>query len=800
MRLAIISPYPDKERKRLMKMSAVAQYSDILIRNALEMKAETLEITVLTEILDKAETYEQEMSGSNVSVERCYRSGKSPFISLLRHLALRQFDIVHIQHETFLFGGMLSFFAFPFFVAAVRLRSIALVTLHHVVPQNQINGTFLETNQTKVPLLLIRCGFWLFYSLIGRTATGIVVHEEYFKEVLQNDYGVNPDKVKVIAHGVTDPTMNVALGRDALKKEFSIPDDAETIFGFFGYISKYKGLEYLIAEFTQYLKSEPKGVLLIAGALHPRTAADPSYMQYVENLKAAAQAAGGRIIWFGPIDTQHVAHFYKLVDCIVLPYKQTTSASSVLSCAIGSETAFLVSESLKPTVRNGAVTFGLYPHALEKKLAAFSSRNLHTESNAQIFVEDLKKKRVWPVIANKTVSLYSQEINHAKRKAVLVAGAYGQSNLGDEYMLDVCLRLFDAKQSIVLSSDPRHTEHTHGVTAVSSRKPTWRGMRAFLQCSTVVVGGGDQFKLIKRSAGRNRYALLLEMAVLSVAAKLWNKKLLFLGVGIGNISSCMARFVTRLCLRLADTVTLRDGNSYERAQKLTGRADIVHAADLTFMDVAGPRSPEKAREKVLGIAPAYEIEHPEQYARIIEQIGVAAQKRLDANPSLEIKFLPFQPAFHEHTDTKTSHEILQHIASTSRCLIETKFSKDTINQTYVHTDVLWGVRLHSLIFACIHSVPFIALVYDEKVRNFLKEIGMEQWGIELDETFSAEKLEALHEKLVRQMPEVISHLNIQKKILLDRADLNRKSATAFSEPKRKAPTGRSHALRINPLA
>lgn len=797
MRLAIVTPFPDKERKQLTKMSAVAQYSDMLLSHTLE-EDPSCKVTVFTEMLDARETYQQMMADSVIEVDRCYKSGNGPFRSLLRRLVKRSFDIVHIQHETFLFGGMASFFAFPFFVAAVRLRSIALVTLHHVVPQNQINGTFLEIYQTKVPLLLIKCGFQVFYRLIGRTATGLVVHEEYFKEVLQKDYGVNPDKVKVIAHGVIDPTTDVTLGRDALKKEFSIPDDAETIFGFFGYISKYKGLDYLIEEFIQYLKTEPKGVLLIAGALHPRTASDPAYVQYVESLKTAAQGAGGRIIWFGPIDTEHVPHFYKLVDCIVLPYKQTTSASSVLSCAIGSETAFLVSESLKPTVRNAAVTFGLYEHALEKKLGAFSNRNLHTESSAQIFVEDLKKKRVWPVIARKTISLYSQEMDGAEKKSILIAGAYGQSNLGDEYMLDVCLRLFGAKQSIVLSTDPRHTVHTHGVASVSSRKPTWRAARAFLDCSTVVVGGGDQFKLIKRSAGRSRYSLLIEMALLAVAARIWRKKLMFLGIGIGNISSPVARFVTKRCLRLADTVTLRDEKSYETAVKLTKRTDIVHAADLTFMDVSGPRNAQRAREKILGIAPAYEIEHPGEYARIIEQIGVAAQKRLDQNPSLEIKFLPFQPSFHEHTDVRTSHEILQHIIATDRCSVESKFSKDSINQTYLHTDVLWGVRLHSLVFACIHSVPFIALVYDEKIRNFLREIGMERWSIELDETFTAEKLLALHGKLLREMPAVINHLNEQKTILFERANLHMKIARLTGETHNESQFARLRTLPLHP--
>ncbi len=776
----MISPYPDREQKRLTKMSAVAQYTDVLLRNIPESDMNQWNVTVFSEILDKKEEYTKKLNERHeITVERCYKVGRLPFPNLLRSIMTKRFDLVHIQHETFLFGGVISFFSFPFFVAALRLRSLVAVTLHHVVPQNQVNATFLEIYETAVPLGLIRIGFKIFYKMIGLTATELIVHEEYFKEVLAKDYGVNPDKVKVLAHGVSDPTMDVSLTRSELMKEFSIPDDATTVFGFFGYISKYKGLEYLISEFTEYLKEFPKSVLLITGALHPRFASDPTYQKFIEDLKNAAQSAGGRIIWFGPIDNAHVAHFYKLVDCLVLPYKQTTSASSVLSYAIGSETAFLVSESLKPTVRNGAITFGLYPHALEKKLGAFTNRNLHTESSAQIFVEELKKKRVWPIVSQKTANLYSQMMSAKVPKDVLIAGAYGQSNLGDEYMLDVCLRMFGRDRCIVASSNPSHTMHLHRVTSVSTHKPSWKGLKAFLECSTIVVGGGDQFKLIKKSAGRSRYALLAEMTVLSMISAVWRKKLQFLGVGIGNISTPLAQGLSKFCLSLADTVTLRDQGSFEKAVELTGRTDILLAADLTFLDVTGARAPLPNRQATLGIAPAFEVEHPELYAHFTEELGKAAQKILEDNPSTHIQFLPFQPAFHEHTDIRASHEILQYIRDAEKCSVDAKFSKDTIAETYRHMDTLWGIRLHSLIFACIHSVPFIALVYDEKVRRFLREIECEQWGIELDGSFSAEKLLALHSKLIEETPSVIRHLNKKKMEMRERAVLSERDAKEF---------------------
>ena len=45
--------------------------------------------------------------------------------------------------------------------------------------------------------------------------------------------------------------------------------------------------------------------------------------------------------------------------------------------------------------------------------------------------------------------------------------------------------------------------------------------------------------------------------------------------------------------------------------------------------------------------------------------------------------------------------------------------------------LLFGMRMHSIIFAARQKVPFIALLYDQKVLELLKLLGMEKYGIKM---------------------------------------------------------------------
>jgi len=173
----MISPYPDRERKLLTKMSAVAQYMEMLNKNKSKQAKQECDTTIFTEYFSQPETYSEESEGSRISINRCYKKGKHPFWSILKQLWKNDaFDIIHIEHEIFLYGGIQSLPSLILFILTVRMRSACIITLHHVISKKQINRTFNDIYNVRIHPICIRIGFWLFYKAVGAAATHINVY------------------------------------------------------------------------------------------------------------------------------------------------------------------------------------------------------------------------------------------------------------------------------------------------------------------------------------------------------------------------------------------------------------------------------------------------------------------------------------------------------------------------------------------------------------------------------------------------------------------------------------------------
>ncbi|MFH1444049.1 MAG: polysaccharide pyruvyl transferase family protein [Candidatus Peregrinibacteria bacterium] len=697
------------------------------------------------------------------------------FIQLLLAIRRQRFDLVHFQHETRLYGGPLSLLLFPFFIGLVRRYTVPVVTLHHVVRPNQVDRTFANMHHTHIPPMIIRWGYVIFYRLLGLFAPSIIVHDNLFKEALIQEYAIPSEHIFVVPHGAENLTASiVSQDKHDLLQQFNVPQDAGTIFGFFGYFTGYKGIEFLLEEFSKHAQKFPKSVLLIGGKPNYVHDGKASYSSYVDNLKKRAErTASGRVIWYGAVPDARVGQFFRLIDCLVLPYRLCFASSGPLSYAIGSSIPFLASEALRPLVPYDGLLFPLQSGALAEKMDAFVSLTPLQREALTSPLKDLREEHRWDAVAGLTIQAYERSLKRATHRTdIMLVGAYGQQNTGDELLLNQCLSLLPREHCTVASSQPSLTEAQHHVFSIHSHKRRLSFLRHFLQARTIVVGGGDQFKLLKHSMNRARYSLLLQCFLLTLFGRVLQKSVLFISVGIGNVSTFAARFLTIHTLRLATAVSFREQESYNFCRKFAPRAHAFLAADLAFLNTATHRHEASSEAQTLGIAPVFNIDHAEQFTHITQETGKAIDSFLGMNPKQSVLFLPFQTGFNAHDDIMVSDEMLAHVEQRHRCRIAEPFGIDRIDEIYSSLDVLWGIRLHSIILACLHAIPFIALIYDVKVKKFLEEIDCASWSIPLDDSFSAEKLFALHTELVNHLPDVRHHLQKQAKRLMGRAQVN----------------------------
>src|SRR3954468_20782495 len=132
--------------------------------------------------------------------------------------------------------------------------------------------------------------------------------------------------------------------------------------------------------------------------------------------------------------------------------------------------------------------------------------------------------------------------------AVLLAGAFGQRNPGDEALLRAFVEGLPDHDLVATSVDPVHTETGHGIAAINSRDA--RGVaRHVRRADGVVLAGGTIFKTLHPAAGRPPLALLRSARALSLGTVAQRVPLAALGVGVGSLNGDRARALTRGIVR-----------------------------------------------------------------------------------------------------------------------------------------------------------------------------------------------------------------------------------------------------------
>jgi D-inositol-3-phosphate glycosyltransferase len=148
-----------------------------------------------------------------------------------------------------------------------------------------------------------------------RLSDHIFVHTEKMNTELVTDFGVAKEKVSVIPFGINNTVPNTSLSTADAKRQLGISKDEKTLL-FFGNIAPYKGLEYLVAAFTELSRECVNYRLIIAG----RVKDCQIYWRAVEQSMILA-GVGERIIRkteYVPDEDAEI--YFKAADVLVLPY------------------------------------------------------------------------------------------------------------------------------------------------------------------------------------------------------------------------------------------------------------------------------------------------------------------------------------------------------------------------------------------------------------------------------------------------------------------------------------------------
>jgi polysaccharide pyruvyl transferase CsaB len=326
---------------------------------------------------------------------------------------------------------------------------------------------------------------------------------------------------------------------------------------------------------------------------------------------------------------------------------------------------------------------------------------------------------------------------------ILISGYYGFNNIGDESILTaVTESLREGLRDIditVLSSDPEGTAKRYGVRS-RNRRSLLSIVRSVAGCDLLISGGGSLLQDVTSKRSIIYYLFIMWLA------GLFGKDYFVYSEGIGPINLQRNRKWTAKILKKASGIVVRDEKSREflgeigvDPNKVVVTADPVlklKPAGLSegrrildtegclfetkgsFKAESGNAAENAERPTVVGMA----IKERKTDSSFLEEIATAAE-RLIRERNAKIVLIPF----HFSEDMPVASELAKRLKARglgdSVCAVSHKYLAEEMMSIIGNTDILVGVRLHSLIHAAIMGMPMIGISYDPKINSFMHSVG-----------------------------------------------------------------------------
>ncbi|NLV86472.1 MAG: polysaccharide pyruvyl transferase CsaB [Clostridiales bacterium] len=576
-----------------------------------------------------------------------------------------------------------------------------------------------------------------------KRADYLVGVSDAMKELLI-DRGFSPNKIFTIYNGVDFSVQVKNPDRLSYLRSLGLScGEDSVVVGIAARLDPVKDVQTLIKGFAKAAESCDKLRLVIAGEGGEK-----------EKLMALAAelSVSDKICFAGWIDD--IDSFFGALDINALtslsetfPYAITEGARALLptvSTRVGGvpmlinegETGFLFAPRDYETL-----ALRLKQLAQDKDLREKIGKAAYEKAKAEFSVEATTKTQI---------NIYEEIIRRenlkkeGKRNGVIICGAYGMGNAGDDAILEAIvgeMRGIDPFIPITaLSRRPRETRKKYYVDSVHMfNAPAFR--REMKETKLYLSGGGSLIQNVT-----SRRSLWYYLYTIKAAKKLGNQVMMY-GCGIGPLKD--ERDVPRVRKVLnsyVDVITLREGYSMAELGRLgVLKPKIMISSDpaLTLSAASDDRVDAELKkyglENEKGLV-CFSIRNWEGFSQKAASFAKAADfvsEKLNLKPV----FILINP----QEDGEVTHSVMG-LMKTEAAIISEPMEVSLTIGVLSRMRAMVSMRLHGLIFAASQGVPLVGVSYDPKVTAFLDSIGHELC-IEFPD-LETEKLEEMIEAAV----------------------------------------------------
>jgi glycosyltransferase involved in cell wall biosynthesis len=303
----------------------------------------------------------------------------SYYLRLLIFLFKTPAKTVHIQWLRF------NFFEGIILTLVIKmLGKKAVYTAHDVLPHSKNNAY----NRS-------------LFKLIYKIQDEIIVHSDFIKKRIVNEFNINKNKITLVKHGLYKITESPAVSRDVAREKFGYNLNQLVIL-FFGIITKYKGLDLLLEAFTRLEAILPDIQLLIAGRV------SQEYRNEYDNLIQSYNS--DRITKIARhIKEEEVEQIFKAADLVVLPYTEASQSGVLfMSYAYGKPVIAPSLGGFPDDIETGKTGFLFEPFNIDSLAAAIQEYIRNWNSDSSYIREFAQRNYSWDSSAECLVRIYMQ--------------------------------------------------------------------------------------------------------------------------------------------------------------------------------------------------------------------------------------------------------------------------------------------------------------------------------------------------------------------------------------------------------
>lgn len=586
----------------------------------------------------------------------------------------------------------------------------------HGEKANQLGGRLRKKLRIPVIATVSSEPDWLNRLRLKRLDGWITESDSAKTELIRR--GFPADQIYCVYPGIDFPKQLARKPRQEFLRGLGLEwEEDDLIFGVDAKLSA-RERSALLEAFEQLSSKMPHARLLIAGNCGPR-----------ERNRESVRFCGYQTDWDS---------FYHAIDVHVDCFGTARIAEGFLQsarmyCTVIAGTRSEAAGFVRDGITGFLVEPGDWTRLLERMMLLAEDRMLGRKLGRQLR-EKVYRERSLEAVAQTQMEVYRCVLERYRRQqeryGVVICGAYGRDNVGDEAILSTMIGQLRQKDPYlpvcVMSRDPRRTAAMTGVSSIHLFNYFAAG-RMMRRSSLYISGGGS----LLQNATSNR-SLSYYLAGIRQAKKAGCKVMMF-SSGIGPITGSASREkVRRVLEECVDLMALRDPESRDALEELGITGDRVHVtADVAMLMEPDTQGADCYLEE-------NGLDQNGRFALFVLRPWQGAEQKLDAIRSAaeyvwqRYGLMPLFCGFEPERDGTINRKAANGTNVPCKALEQIPEGRILCGLTR-RMELVVGMRLHALIFACSQGSPMVGISYDPKVAGFMKHMGS-GCCVDLDQT------------------------------------------------------------------